>query len=151
EKQKKNFRLLLGFAQETVSPVVVHSRSAGKYCFDILKEFEIKNVIFHCFDGNIKLAKKIVENGWFISIPTNVCYNSMAQRYVKEIPLENLVLETDSPFLHPLQKKDEKNTPLNLKFSVKKISEITGKSEEMVVEITSENAQRIFKFKYPLE
>ncbi|OIQ06303.1 MAG: hypothetical protein COY63_01760 [Candidatus Huberarchaeum crystalense] len=143
ENQEQNFRQLLDFAKTTDLPVIVHSRAVGKYCFNILEEKQIKQVIFHCFEGSIKLTKRIVEKRWFISISTNVLYREDVQKYVKKIPLEYFVLETDSPFLHPLRKKEEKNTPLNLKFSVEKISEITSKSKDDVAKITSQNANKI--------
>lgn len=140
--QEENFRKFIELAKELNKPIIVHSRSAEERCVEMLEDLMAKRVVMHCFCGSKKLIKRIVENGWSLSIPTNVNHSFQFQELVREVPIENLFCETDSPFLHPLRKKD--NEPANVVFSYEKIAEIKGLSLDFVERKIEENFKRVF-------
>ncbi len=141
-EQEKNFIKFIKLANELGKPVIVHSRKAEERCINILEKIMAKKVLMHCFSGNLKLIKKIVENSWFLSVPTNVNYSAQFQRLVEEVPIENLLCETDSPFLHPERMQD--NTPKNVIFSYKKIAEIKKIKLKDVEVAIEENYKNLF-------
>jgi TatD DNase family protein len=143
KKQKKVLEKFIDLSKKISKPLIVHSRKAEKETIDLLEEKKCKKIVMHCFSGRKKYLKRIIENGWMLTIPSNVKYNKQFQENVKELPIENLLCETDSPFLHPEKEKD--NTPVNVIESYKKISEIKNLSLEKVKEKIFENFERIFK------
>ncbi len=125
-KQREVFEKIILLAKEIDKPLIVHSRKAEKECIALLEEAGAKKVIMHCFSGKLSLAKRIVSNNWFISIPASIFYNQGFQHIVKETPAENLFCETDSPYLHPM--KERNNEPANVVIGYKKIAEIKNLS-----------------------
>ena len=97
----------------------------------------------HCFSGNFNLVKRITENNWYLSIPSNVTFSEHFQKIVNEIGIENLLCETDSPFLHPIKGKRD-NEPENVVFSYKKIAELKGIKLKEVEKKVEENFERLF-------
>lgn len=142
EKQKENFRKLIKLAIELDKPILVHSRKAEKECIDIIEEEGIKKVIMHCFSGNFNLVKRIIDNGWYMTIPTNITFSEHFQKIAKEAPIEQLFCETDSPFLHP-EKGKRNNEPANVIESYKKIAEIKGISLKECEKKIEENYERL--------
>ncbi len=138
KKQERIFRRLLKLAEELKMPVVVHSRDAEKQVLDILDEYDLESVILHCFNGNTDLAEKAVERNYFISITTQVLYSSRVQELVKSTPLENIILETDAPYLYP---GDSRNFPYKVYESLEKISDILGKEKEELADIFNRNTR----------
>jgi len=122
EKQKKYFGKFIELAKELNKFLVVHSRKAEKECIEFLEKFNYKKIIMHCFSGNFKLVQRIIQNGWYLSIPTSVKNSEHFQKVIAVAPIEQLFCETDSPFLHP--EKKFPNEPKNVVESYKKISEI---------------------------
>lgn len=146
EQQIKNFKNFIELSKELNKKLVIHSRNAEKDVIEILKENNI-NAMMHCFSGSIEEALEAVDLGCIISIPTTACYSKARQKMIKKIPIENIVTETDAPFLSPFpERKNDRNEPLNIKYLVKKISEIKDLSFEKVSEITEENLRDFFKF-----
>jgi len=96
----------------------------------------------HCFSGNKKLIQKIIDNQWFLTVPTNVVFSSHFQEMVKMASLSRLLVETDSPFLGPV--KGERNEPANIIKAVEKIAEIKEMDKEEVANILWNNAQGLF-------
>ncbi|HLD97769.1 MAG TPA: TatD family hydrolase [Candidatus Nanoarchaeia archaeon] len=142
EKQKKVFREIVKLAVRLDIPVIVHSRKAETLCVEELEKLKAKKVIMHCFSGNLNLVKRIAENGWFLSIPSNVIFSTHFQEVVKIIKIDNLLCETDSPYLHP--EKKFPNNPLNVIYSYKKISEIKKLSLDKVEKNIENNFNRAF-------
>ncbi|NOZ80819.1 MAG: TatD family hydrolase [DPANN group archaeon] len=140
--QQYAFRKVIQLAVKTGRSLTVHSRKAEQDCIDILKEEKAKKVIMHCFSGKKRQVQEILDNGWFLSIPTNVVFSTHFQEMVKMAPLSRLLTETDSPFLGPL--KGEKNEPANVVHSIKKIAEIKDLEPEEVANILWKNAQELF-------
>ena len=144
EKQHKIFSFWISLARELDLPLVVHSRSAGKYAVEQLLAEGAERVLMHAFDGKVGYAIKAASRGFFFSIPTSVVYSQQKQKLVKHLPLESLMVETDSPVLGP---KPGRNEPANLHYAVEKIAEIKGISIEKVAEITFRNATAFFEIK----
>lgn len=124
ERQVGIFEKIIDLALELDKALIVHSRKAEKEVIDLLEKKKAKKVVMHCFSGNFKLVQRIVENGWMMTIPTNVRNSEHFQKVIERVPLENLLCETDSPFLHP--DKKENNEPANVVVSYEKIAEIKG-------------------------
>lgn len=125
EIQKRNLEKFVKIAIELNKPLVIHSRDAEKETIELLEKFNYKKIIMHCFSGSMNLVKRIVKNGWMLSIPSTIKYNEHFSKVVEITPIENLFCETDSPFLHPNKEvKGMENTSINIIESYKKISEI---------------------------
>ncbi|MFH7882474.1 MAG: TatD family hydrolase, partial [Candidatus Aenigmatarchaeota archaeon] len=106
----------------------------------ILEQENAKKVLLHMFGAN-HLVKRVIENGWFISMNTIVLKSKKHKKVVRDIPLEKIMLETDSPWLSP---SGGRNTPLSVKIVAEKIAEIKKVSFEEVDKITTENAIKFF-------
>ncbi len=143
EKQKKNLEKFIKLAIELDKPIIIHSRKAEEIAIELLEKFNYKKIIMHCFSGKLKLVRRIIDNGWFFSIPTNITYSQHFQKVVEIVPLEQLFCETDSPFLHPFKKRN--NEPANVIESYKKIAEIKKISLKEIEKQVEENYKRIFK------
>ncbi len=143
EKQKRNFEKLLKLALELDLPVLIHSRKAELECVEILEKLKMKRVIMHCFSGKMSLVKRAKENDWYFTIPTNVTFSEHFQNMIKEVPIERMLCETDSPFLHPVKGKRD-NEPANVIESYKKIAEIKGLSLNEAEKKIEENYKRLF-------
>ena len=142
EKQKENLGKFVNLAKSLNLPIIVHSRYAEFETIEFLEKFDYKKIIMHCFSGNMKLVKRIIENKWFLSIPANVKNSKHFQKIIEITPIENLFCETDSPFLHP--DKLRNNEPKNVEVSYKKIAEIKNLKLNEVKNKIYKNYKRIF-------
>lgn len=140
ERQEEAFREMLDLAEELNKPVVVHTRDAERRSVEILKEYSLPEVILHCFNGKPELAEEAAEEGMKIGVTTQVLYSNRVQDIVRQLEIENLLLETDSPYLY----RGERNEPVNVIESAEKIAELKGIDGEKVVSTTTENARSIF-------
>ena len=145
--QKRMFILQLNIAKEKHLPVVIHSRNASKDTLDIIKTYasDMKGII-HCYSYSYETALEYVKMGYYIGIGGVVTYNNAKtlQEVVQKIPLNHLVLETDSPNLSPDPNRGKRNASLNLKYVVKKIAELKGISEQEVLKTTFKNAKEVY-------
>ena len=141
--QSKVFQKMIDLALELDVPIIVHSRKAELQCIEMLEKSKIKKVIMHCFCGKFSLVKRIVENGWSLSIPTSVRHSTQFQDTIKLVPIEQLFCETDSPYLHP--NKEFPNEPGNVVESYKKIAEIKGLGLEETKNQIFENFKMLFE------
>ncbi len=148
EIQKKHFERQLLLAKEIKKPVVIHSRDAAADTLDMLKSQNAKDVggIIHCFSYGKEMAREYLDMGFYLGIGGVVTFkNSKKLKEVVEyMPLERIVLETDSPYLSPEPNRGKRNSSLNLPFVVEKIAEIKNISKEQVVEATYHNACRVY-------
>ncbi len=142
EKQKKYFGQLLEIAEKLKKPVVLHTRKAEADVIEIMQSTTLKDVVFHCFTGNYKLIKKIVNNGWYFSIPPIILRSLHFQGLVNMVPITQLLTETDSPYLAPLPK--QRNEPMFVAKTVEKIAEIKNIAQSEVTKNNFSNFQRIF-------
>lgn len=135
------FKKQIELAKELNLPVVVHSRSAGRYCLEILKSMKAEKVVMHSFDGALKYARQGFDMGYYFSLPLTVLKNEQKQELARGIPEELLMLETDSPVLNP---SGGRNEPANLVHGRDFIADLRGMSPEEVDKITEANTRRIF-------
>ena len=146
EEQIKVFKRMLDLARKYNKPVVVHSRDAAQDTFNILKDYSDLKIDLHCYSGSLELAREYVKMGVMIGVGGVLTFKNSKKlvEIVKEIPIENILLETDSPYLSPEPFRGKTNAPENVLLVAKKIAEIKGISVEKVLEITSQNAIRQF-------
>lgn len=143
-RQIKVFRSFIDLANEYEMPLVIHARDAESKSFEIIKKYSKDiDIIFHCYGGNLETMNKIIEESYYISFSTIICYSDYHNELVENISLENVLTETDSPYLSPF--KGQKNEPAFVEETVKKIAEIKSISPLKVDKITEKNAKKIFK------
>ncbi|MFN3528059.1 MAG: TatD family hydrolase [Candidatus Altarchaeaceae archaeon] len=149
EKRKiqiENFKNFIEISEKIRKPLIIHSRNAEKDVIEILKSYNVK-ALLHCFSGSLSLAREAIDFGCLISIPTSVYYSKSKMKLVENLEIENLVTETDAPFLSPFPKENKRNEPLNVKFSIKKISELKNLDYDYVDEIIEKNVKKFFGIK----
>ena len=144
-EQKKVFEQFIMLAENLDLPIVVHSRKAEEETIEFLEEMDAKKVVMHCFGGGMKLVDRIVKNGWSLSIPANIKHSEHFQKIVEQVPMENLLCETDSPYLDPDKKYP--NDSSKVIESYKKMGEIKEMSLEEVEKIVEGNFNKIFPSK----
>lgn len=148
EKQQLHFRKQLELSAELDLPIVVHNREADEDTFEILQQHDLgtRGGVMHCFSGNYDFAKKIMNLGMFISIPGIVTFKNATTLHdvVKKVPLENMIIETDGPFLSPHPYRGKRNEPVNVLFTADIIATIKGTDINKVARQTSINAQKLF-------
>ncbi|XP_053568436.1 putative deoxyribonuclease tatdn3-A [Bombina bombina] len=142
EQQMKVFQMQLDIAKNFDLPVNVHSRSAGRQTITFLKEQGVQKALLHNFAGRPSSALEGVQAGYYFSFPPAVARNDQRAKLIRQIPLENICLETDSPSLG-LQKQ-ERNVPSNIHISCEYIASVKKLPPEIVCEVTTCNAQRLF-------
>jgi TatD DNase family protein len=142
--ETRHFTGFVRLAEELGLPLVVHSRDAEKECINIIGEHKTR-AIMHCFSGTIGQAREAVDLGCLISVPANVTYVKSRQRMVAALPLESIVLETDSPYLSPV--RGARNEPANVRFAAEKVAELKNVDASVVEEVTTRNALGFLKIK----
>ena len=146
DKQIWLFEEQLKIAEEFNLPVVIHSRDATQDTINTLKKYRVKGII-HCFSGSLETAKMYISMGFLLGIGGVVTFkNSKLKDVVKEISLEFIVLETDSPYLAPVPYRGKVNSSKYLEYIAKFISDIKNISVSELAEITSKNASSLFDF-----
>jgi TatD DNase family protein len=128
-------------------PVVIHSRSSIDECIKVVAEHQKGKLkgVFHCFSGNLQQATQIIDLGFYMGIGGVVTFkNSGLDKVMETISLDNLVLETDSPYLAPVPFRGKRNEPAYLKYVLEKLAAIKNVSTEAIASITAENAEKLF-------
>lgn len=151
EDQKKWFKRQIELANELKLPIIIHDRDAHGDTFEIIKNTKSPEIgcVLHCYSGNVELAREYVKMGCYISIPGTVTFknNKKTVEVAKEIPLEYLLIETDSPYMAPVPNRGKRNDPSMVQFVADKIAQEKGISYEQVCEVTKENAKIFFNIK----
>ncbi|MCM8783658.1 MAG: YchF/TatD family DNA exonuclease [Candidatus Omnitrophica bacterium] len=149
EIQLEIFKRFLELAEELNLPVIVHNRNAPKEILEVIKKFSLKGV-FHCFSGDNDFLKEVLNLGFYISFTANITYPNAENlcEIVKETPIEKILLETDSPFLSPQEKRGLRNEPANLVYLVEKLAELKGLSKEDIIRISGLNAVQLFRLPF---
>lgn len=144
DKQINLFKKQIEISKRLNKPVVIHTRDAMQLTFDILKESKVKGVM-HCYSGSIEMAMEYIKIGFSLGIGGVLTFkNSNLPKVIDIVPLENIVLETDSPYLAPTPHRGEENYSFYIPIIAEKIAEIKNLSIEKVAEITYKNAVSIF-------
>lgn len=151
EEQKKAFRIQIEWAKELNLPIVIHAREAFDEIFEILDELNDATLtgVFHCFTGTLEQAHKVQSyGGFYLGIGGVLTYKkSELPTVLAEIPLEQLVLETDAPYLPPTPHRGKRNESQFLLHVAEKVAEVKNCSLMEVARITSENAEKLFQLK----
>jgi len=142
--QKEIFARFIALAIELDLPLNVHSRSAGRHAVDLLVANGAKRVQMHAFDGKITAARPALAAGYFFSIPPSIVRSRQKQKLVRHLPLDCLLVETDSPVLGPEPRV--RNEPANLTMSIRAIAEIKTISEAHVVDAVVANTHKLYGF-----
>lgn len=144
DRQKEYFEKQLLIAKKFNLPVVIHTREATEDTYEILKKYDLRGVL-HCYSGSLEMAKLYMEKGFMFGIGGVLTFkNSKLKDVVKDIPLQNIILETDSPYLAPEPKRGSINEPKNIKLIANCLSKIKEVSVEEIAEITTSNVKRVF-------
>lgn len=147
--QVKAFEQQIDWAIEKDLPIVIHTRESFDETFEVLERKRHPKLrgIFHCFSGNLEQAKHAVDLNFVLGIGGVVTFkNGKIDQFLNEIPLENIVLETDSPYLAPVPYRGKRNESAYLDLVAGKLVNIYGQDFSEIDRITTENAKRIFNY-----
>lgn len=149
EIQKKWFIKQMELAKVVQLPIIIHSRDAAKDTVDLLKEHNAKELggIVHCYSYSKETAREFLEMDYYFGIGGVITFPNAKtlKEAVAYLPMEKIVLETDSPYLAPNPYRGKRNTSLNLTYIAKEIAQIKGISYEKVLEITNHNAKQVYQ------
>lgn len=146
--QKEVFRKQIRLAKKVRLPIIIHNREATADIVEILREEEAGEVggIMHCYSGSVEVAKECVEMNFYISLGGPVTFKNARKpkEVAEEIPLDRLLIETDSPYLTPHPYRGKRNEPAYVKLVAEQVAELKGLAVEEVARVTSENAKKVF-------
>ncbi len=149
ENQRKLFKRCLAIARDLDFPVILHNRNAGEDLVNILKESDdlAPRGVVHCFSGDAKLAKDILDLGMYVSFAGNITFEKAdkLRGMIKEIPPDRLLLETDAPYISPEPLRGKRNEPGNVKYLLEVYASAYGRAPEDIAEATTLNANRLFR------
>lgn len=149
--QREWFVRQIEMARDLDKPLVIHSRDAANDTFNLLKEAKADEVggVLHCFGYGVEQARQYLNMGYYLGIGGVVTFTNgkKLKEVVAYAPLEQLVLETDSPYLAPVPNRGKRNSSLNLPYIIKEIANIKGTDYDTVVRITNENARKLYRMK----
>ena len=148
KRQIESFKDHLDASIELKIPIIIHSRNAEDETFNILKSYNNKNlkILMHCFTGSLDFSKKLLSIGAFFSASGIITFKNSIdlQNTFKTIPLDRLLIETDSPYLAPIPMRGKKNEPSYIKYTLEKLSIIKEKSPAELSILTSKNFNLLF-------
>ncbi len=147
DKQIKSFQNHIDAAVELNMPLIVHSRNAETETYEILKNSDSSlKILMHCFTGSLPFALKLMELNTYFSASGIITFKNSIdlQNTFKEIPLERLLIETDSPFLAPEPMRGKKNEPSFVRYTLNKLSELKNVDFDKLDKITTDNFNRLF-------
>tara|TARA_B100001996_G_scaffold65238_1_gene47171 strand:- start:76 stop:837 length:762 start_codon:yes stop_codon:yes gene_type:complete len=148
EKQISSFKEHIEASIETNKPLIVHSREAEKETFEILNHYKNQNIkiLMHCFTGSKEFSEKLLTLNSFFSASGIITFKNSIdlQETFKSLPLNNILIETDSPFLAPVPNRGKKNEPSFIDFTAAKLAEIKNISKSELIKITTDNFNRLF-------
>ena len=144
-KQKEIFLEFIKLANVVEKPIMIHCWDAYDDLYEMLEKNPVeKRGVIHSFVGSYKTAKKFIELGYKIGLNGIITYGISYDKLIREIDLQDIILETDCPYLTPVPKKGERNEPIYVKYVAQKISQIKEISAEEVADVTTENVRKIF-------
>ena len=148
DKQISSFREHIKASVKSKIPLIIHSRNAEQETFEILNEYKDHNlkILMHCFTGSYEFSQKLLELGSYFSASGIITFKNSEdlQNTFKSLPLDKILIETDSPYLAPVPKRGKKNEPSFIDFTAAKLAEIRGLQKDKLIEITTKNFNKIF-------
>jgi len=148
EIQLKSFRIHIEASIKTNVPLIIHSRDAEDETFDILDEYKDQNlkILMHCFTGSQKFAEKLLKFNTYFSASGIITFKNSIdlQKTFKSLPLDRILIETDSPFLAPVPNRGKKNEPSFIDFTAAKLAEIRDLSKLNLIKKTTNNFNHLF-------
>lgn len=148
EEQIESFRKQIKLAEKLGVPIVIHSRDASLDTYNVIKENvpESVKLLFHCFAPTDDLVRLVLERKYFVAFGGNITYprNASFKKYIEMIPVEQMVIETDSPYLSPIPLRGKINNSSNLTYVCKKLSEYKNMDEEELAKILYNNSINFF-------
>lgn len=145
KNQIKVFNELLQLAEKINKPIIFHNRDADQDIIDILSSYPNVIGVSHCFSSTLSTAKKLLDMGYYISFSGNLTFkNSDLSKVAKYLPLDRLLVETDSPYLSPEPYRGKPNEPGRTRYVAEKLAEIHNISFETVAEQTTKNVNKLF-------
>lgn len=148
EEQIKCFEYQIDLSIDMGIPIIIHSRDSLDITIDIISKKQNGKLtgVFHCYNGSVEQTKKIVDSGFFMGLGGVITYkNSQLNDMVMDMPLNNMVLETDSPYLSPVPKRGKENEPAFLAYILEKVAEIRNADIHEIAESTTANARKLYK------
>lgn len=148
EKQKQMFVDQIMLADKYDLPLVLHIRDATGDAIKILLEYKkyIRNGgVAHCFSGSLETAKILINLGFYISFSGRITFKNVDREILKDIPIDRIIVETDSPFLSPEPVRGTVNVPKNVNYTAKRIADFLDINLEKFCQITVDNTKRVFK------
>ena len=140
ELQKKVFKSLLEIAKEHGKPAVIHSRGAWKDCFDLAQEAKIEKAVFHWFTGPLDILENLLKENYLVSATPAAAYSKELRRTIQNAPLENILLETDSPVNY----RGKTSEPADIISTLNEVAALKGLEKETVAKQTTQNAMNFF-------
>jgi TatD DNase family protein len=148
EQQFDAFQRQIETAVENNIPIAIHSRNAVNECIEVVKQYPELRGVFHCFSGDVQQARQIIDCNFMLGIGGVVTFkNAGLDKVIKEIGMNNVILETDAPYLAPVPFRGKRNEPAYTKIVAEMLSNITGISIDEIEELTTANATRLFNLK----
>ena len=148
DKQEESFRIHIEAALKANIPLVIHSRNAEDKMFEILDDFKNKKlkILMHCFTGSQQFAEKLLKFNSYFSASGIITFKNSAelQKTFKFLPLERILIETDSPFLAPVPNRGKKNEPSFIDFTATQLAEIEEIEKSNLIKITTDNFNNLF-------
>lgn len=145
KEQLQAFSYQLGLAKETGLPVIIHSRNSLDEVFKALKPYPYIKGVLHCFPGNVEEARRAIGSGLLLGIGGVVTFkNSLMAQVIREIGIDAVVLETDSPYLSPVPHRGKRNESSNIPLIARKIAELMVTDVKKIEETTTRNAVNLF-------
>lgn len=156
QKQEKVFRAHIKLARENNLALVVHGRNgkedktAYEDIYRVLKDEKVERAVVHCYGGNLEEAKKFVDLGMYLGFTGIVTFDNKTEELreiARWIPMDKMLIETDSPYLTPVPFRGQRNEPSYVRYVAKQIADLRNMSVDEVIEITGQNAIKLFNLK----
>ncbi|MGB3453005.1 MAG: TatD family hydrolase [Moheibacter sp.] len=148
KEQQLAFKTQIGWAKEKGLPIVIHCRNSFDEIFEVLESEKDDRLfgIFHCFTGTKEQAERAISFNMKLGIGGVVTFkNGKIDQFLNQIPIENIVLETDSPYLSPVPYRGKRNESAYVSLVAKKLAEVYNLPEQQIIEITGKNALSVFE------
>ncbi len=148
DRQIKSFKDHIEASIDLKKPIIIHSRNAENETFDILNSYKSKDlkILMHCFTGTLEFSRKLLTMGALFSASGIITFKNSTdlQNTFRTIPLDKLLIETDSPFLAPIPMRGKKNEPSFIKYTLSKLAQLRDVTDEKMSKITTDNFNKLF-------